>query len=239
MKRRVLREFGLDQMIKWADAVKKERQRNESTIESGAIVSEKDARAQVMDQSVSHVADLKKLAEAVSNCNLCSLCKERTQTVFGRGNETSCEVLVIGEGPGEEEDRQGLPFVGRAGKLLDNMMLAAGLDAAKETYITNVVKCRPPSNRNPTAEEIDSCNPYLRKQIELLSPKLVLVLGKVAGNTLLKPDATMADLRGRVHDINGTPAIAMYHPAYLLRRPSEKSKAWDDLLLARRTLDSH
>ena len=238
MNRRVLREFGLDPLVKWAIVVSKDQQRTETTEEADATVSEKVTGARATDQEGAHVADLKTLAETVATCTLCSLCKGRTQTVFGRGSDKSCEVLVIGEGPGEEEDRQGLPFVGRAGQLLDNMMFAIGLDAAKETYITNVVKCRPPGNRNPTAEEIDSCNPYLRKQIELLSPRLVLVIGKVAGNSLLKPGSTMADMRGRVHDLDGTPAIAMYHPAYLLRRPSEKIKAWDDLLLARRTLDS-
>ena len=180
--------------------------------------------------------ELGPLGEMVSSCRLCGLCESRTQAVFGQGDASAGTVMVIGEGPGEEEDAQGLPFVGRSGQLLDNMLAAIGLSRTDNVYITNVVKCRPPGNRNPTPEEVAACMPYLRRQIELLKPRLIVVLGKVAGNALVDEDAAMGKMRGATHEIEGVPAIATYHPAYYLRSPLEKRKGWEDLLLVKRQL---
>jgi DNA polymerase len=141
--------------------------------------------------------------------------------------------LIIGEAPGEQEDLQGEPFVGKAGLLLNNMLSAVGLDRQK-VYIANIAKCRPPNNRDPAAEEIEKCLPYLQRQVELIQPKLILVVGRVAAQTLLKTDTPVGKLRGQIHAYPDTqiPMIVTYHPAYLLRRPSEKRQSWDDLKLA-------
>ena len=176
------------------------------------------------------------LKEAVRICAACGLCKQRKQAVFGVGSE-SAQWLFVGEGPGAEEDQQGEPFVGQAGRLLDSMLTAIGLKRGREVYIANVVKCRPPGNRTPTPEESAACAPYLDRQIELIAPKLIVALGKTAASRLLGTEASLASLRGRVHDYRGTPVVVTYHPAYLLRSLPEKSKAWEDLLFARRTLN--
>jgi DNA polymerase len=175
--------------------------------------------------------DWPQLKQRVSACTACKLRAGCTQTVFGVGDENA-DWLFVGEGPGADEDALGEPFVGQAGKLLDNMLLAIKLKRGKNVYIANIVKCRPPANRNPEAEEIATCLPYLRRQIELIKPRVIVALGKVASNALLGKDATLASLRGKLHDYNGTALIVTYHPAYLLRSPSEKAKAWQDLLLA-------
>ena len=177
-------------------------------------------------------ADLK---EAVRTCTACGLCKQRKQAVFGVGHE-SAPWLFVGEGPGADEDEHGEPFVGQAGRLLDSMLAATGLKRGREVYIANVVKCRPPGNRTPTPEESAACAPYLDRQIELISPKLIVALGKTAATRLLGTEASLASLRGRVHDYRGTPVIVTYHPAYLLRSLPEKAKAWEDLVFARRSL---
>ncbi|MDH4286745.1 MAG: uracil-DNA glycosylase [Gallionella sp.] len=171
------------------------------------------------------------LKQQVRDCTACKLRSGCTQTVFGAGDEHA-DWLFVGEGPGEEEDVRGEPFVGQAGKLLDNMLLAIKLKRGKSVYIANVVKCRPPGNRNPDAEEIAQCLPYLHRQIELIKPKVIVALGKTASAALLGDDAPLGTLRGRLHDFNGIPLVATYHPAYLLRTPSEKAKAWQDLCLA-------
>lgn len=183
------------------------------------------------------------LQAAVADCRACGLCQTRTQTVFGTGSRQA-DWLVIGEAPGETEDRLGQPFVGQAGQLLDQMLAAvgrsrhAGTDGAPEqgpqgrVYITNVIKCRPPTNRNPAPEEIMRCQPWLQRQIALLQPRLILAMGRFAVQTLLHTDAPLGQLRGRVHDCAGVPLIATYHPAYLLRSPHDKAKAWEDLCLA-------
>jgi len=182
---------------------------------------------------VSGVAELDwpQLKKRVSACTICKLRAGCTQTVFGVGDEHA-DWLFVGEGPGAEEDALGEPFVGQAGRLLDNMLLAIKLKRGNNVYIANIVKCRPPGNRNPEADEIASCLPYLQRQIELIKPKLIVALGKVASNALLGRDATLASLRGKLHDYRGTPVIVTYHPAYLLRSPSEKAKAWQDLCVA-------
>jgi uracil-DNA glycosylase len=171
------------------------------------------------------------LKQRVHDCIACKLRAGCTQTVFGVGDENA-DWLFVGEGPGAEEDVLGEPFVGQAGKLLDNMLLAIKLKRGNNVYIANVVKCRPPGNRAPQADEISQCLPYLQRQIELMKPKLIVALGKVASNALLGREATLASLRGKLHDYHGIPLIVTYHPAYLLRSPTEKSKAWQDLCLS-------
>jgi len=172
----------------------------------------------------------------VHDCTACKLRAGCTQTVFGVGDENA-DWLFVGEGPGADEDALGEPFVGEAGKLLDNMLMAIKLKRGKNVYIANIVKCRPPANRTPATDEIAQCLPYLQRQIELIRPKLIVALGKVASNALLGKDATLASLRGKVHDYHGITLIVTYHPAYLLRSPSEKAKAWQDLRLAVQTLE--
>ena len=151
------------------------------------------------------------------------------------GNE-SAPWLFVGEGPGADEDEQGEPFVGQAGKLLDNMLAAIGIRRGREAYIANVVKCRPPGNRTPTLEEAAACAPYLDRQIALIRPRLIVALGKTATTRLLNTEASLASLRGKVHRYRDIPLVVTYHPAYLLRSLPEKAKAWEDLLLARRAL---
>jgi uracil-DNA glycosylase len=176
------------------------------------------------------------LRERVAGCTACAeLCRTRTQTVFGVGN-TRAEWLVIGEAPGAEEDRQGEPFVGRAGQLLNAMLLAIGLP--RETvFIANVLKCRPPGNRDPKPGEVSNCLPYLSNQIALLKPKIMLAVGRIAAQNLLATDAPLARLRGKLHIFGEakTPLVITYHPAYLLRTPADKRKAWEDLKFARAT----
>ena len=175
------------------------------------------------------------LKSAVSTCTACGLHATRTQTVFGVGDERA-EWLLVGEAPGAEEDRLGEPFVGQAGKLLDNMLAALGLNRGENVYIANVLKCRPPGNRNPEPEEVTRCTPYLLRQIALIRPKLIVAMGRFAAQTLLASDASIASLRGRVHRYAGVPLIVTYHPAYLLRNLPDKAKAWSDLVFARRVM---
>ena len=176
------------------------------------------------------------LAAEVRTCTLCGLCSGRTQTVFGVGNRNA-ELLVVGEAPGADEDRQGEPFVGRAGQLLNSMLRA--MHAPRETvYIANVLKCRPPGNRDPAPDEVRSCLPYLQRQIDLISPRLMLAVGRIAAQSLLATDTPIGKLRGVLHRFGtrGTPLIVTYHPAYLLRSPSEKRKVWIDLRFVQREL---
>jgi DNA polymerase len=177
------------------------------------------------------------LKQAVVGCTRCGLHETRTQTVFGVGDETA-DWMLIGEAPGADEDRLGDPFVGQAGKLLDNMLAAIELHRTKNVYIANVLKCRPPGNRNPQPEEVAQCSPHLLKQIELVKPKLILAMGRFAAQTLLNTEASIAALRGKVHRYAGVPLIVTYHPAYLLRNLTDKAKAWEDLVFARRTMAS-
>jgi DNA polymerase len=175
------------------------------------------------------------LKQAVSGCTACGLHQSRTQTVFGVGDENA-DWMLIGEAPGAEEDRLGDPFVGQAGKLLDNMLAAIGLQRTKNVYIANVLKCRPPGNRNPEPEEVAKCSLHLSKQIELVKPKLILAMGRFAAQTLLASDASIASLRGKVYRYAGVPLIVTYHPAYLLRNLPDKAKAWADLVFATKTM---
>ena len=173
----------------------------------------------------------------VKSCQACGLAKTRTQTVFGVGDEDA-DWLIVGEAPGAEEDKRGEPFVGRAGQLLDNMLAAIELKRGENVYIANVLKCRPPENRDPHGEEVMQCDPYLKRQVELIKPKLILALGKFAAQSLLNSDATVTSMRGKLHGYCGVPVIVTYHPAYLLRNLADKAKAWDDLCLAKSTMQS-
>jgi len=176
------------------------------------------------------------LRERVAACTACALHATRTQTVFGVGSEQA-RLLVIGEAPGADEDRQGEPFVGRAGQLLNAMLRAIGLERG-EVYIANVLKCRPPQNRNPSLEEAAACEPFLRRQIELIGPRLILLVGGIAARNLLGTDTPVGRLRGTVQRFGaaGIPVVVTYHPAYLLRQPDEKAKAWQDLQQVARLL---
>ncbi|WP_183071174.1 uracil-DNA glycosylase [Burkholderia mallei] len=177
------------------------------------------------------------LRARVADCARCRLCEKRTNTVFGVGDEHA-DWMLVGEAPGENEDKQGEPFVGQAGKLLDNMLRALALKRGENVYIANVIKCRPPGNRNPEPDEVARCEPYLQRQVALVKPKLIVALGRFAAQTLLKTDGSIASMRGRVHQYEGVPVIVTYHPAYLLRSLQDKAKAWSDLCLANDTYRS-
>jgi uracil-DNA glycosylase family 4 len=194
------------------------------------------ARRPLASAAVDNTPAWEQLAAEVSGCVLCGLHTTRTQTVFGVGNRHA-ELLVIGEAPGADEDRQGEPFVGRAGQLLNSMLRAMG--TPRETvFIANLLKCRPPGNRDPAPDEVRCCQPYLQRQIELLGPRLLLAVGRIAAQNLLATETPIGKLRGSVHryGAQGTPLIVTYHPAYLLRSPTEKRKSWNDLRLVRNEL---
>ncbi len=178
-------------------------------------------------------ADWPTLEQAVLQCRLCDLHEGRTQAVFGIG-DCAADWLIIGEAPGAEEDRRGEPFVGRAGQLLNAMLKAVGL-RREQVYIANIVKCRPPNNRDPRPAEAASCRQYLMRQVELIRPSLILAVGRIAAHNLLGTDSSLGKLRGRIHHFGAQqiPLVVTYHPAYLLRSPDQKAKAWSDLLLAR------
>jgi uracil-DNA glycosylase family 4 len=180
---------------------------------------------------------LDSLATIVSNCTKCPLSQNRTQTVFARGNPTAT-LMIIGEAPGYHEDKQGLPFVGRAGALLNQMLKSINL-SSESVYIANVLKCRPPENRDPRPEEIIQCMNYLIQQIELVAPKLLLALGRFAGQFLLKEAMPLGKMRGQIHYYSQTPFVVSYHPAYLLRKPMDKKKAYQDLLYVKELLMQH
>ena len=171
------------------------------------------------------------LADTVAACQACGLCRTRRQTVFGTGDRQA-DWLIVGEAPGEQEDLQGEPFVGAAGKLLDNMLRAIGKSRDSQVYIANVLKCRPPGNRNPEPAEVAQCEPYLRRQVALLQPRIILAMGRFAVQSILGTTEAIGKLRGQVYDYQGVPVIVTYHPAYLLRNLPDKAKAWADLCLA-------
>ncbi|MGD8408115.1 MAG: uracil-DNA glycosylase [Thiohalophilus sp.] len=177
--------------------------------------------------------DWSELRQKVAGCQLCELHRSRTQTVFGVGDQQA-SWMIIGEAPGADEDRQGEPFVGRAGRLLNAMLQSVGF-SREQVYIANILKCRPPNNRDPRPEEAAACFAYLRRQIELINPDVIIAVGRIAAQRLLECNTSLARLRGSVHRLEstGTPVVVTYHPAYLLRSPSDKRKAWEDLLFAR------
>jgi len=186
--------------------------------------------------------DWDELRDSVAQCRACGLCESRKNTVFGVGN-TRAHWMIVGEAPGENEDLQGEPFVGQAGKLLDNMLRALGLSRSEgppeqQVYIANTLKCRPPRNRNPEPSELAQCEPYLDRQIALIQPKVILAMGRFAVQSLLRSSDAIGRLRGRVHQYQGVPLVVTYHPAYLLRNLPDKARAWEDLCLAREALAS-
>ena len=197
--------------------------------------------AQARPASTVATLDWPALREAVAGCQACGLCQGRTNTVFGVGDEHT-DWMVVGEAPGENEDLQGEPFVGAAGHLLDNMLKAVGRSrtgqGAQGTYIANVLKCRPPANRNPQPDEVAQCEPYLARQVALVKPKVIVAMGRFAVQALLKTNEPIGRLRSQVHHYEGVPVIVTYHPAYLLRTPTDKGKAWADLCLAMETLEN-
>lgn len=199
----------------------------------GAGSVSRPVTAETVARDASLPLDWQTLERTVARCTACDLHRGRTQTVFGTGDRKA-RWMIIGEAPGAEEDRRGEPFVGRAGKLLNAMLRAAGL-RRREVYIANVVKCRPPDNRDPRADEAQCCAPFLQRQIELVAPELIVAVGRVAAQRLLQTEAPVGRLRGRLHrlgDDPGVPLVVTYHPAYLLRSPREKAKVWQDLQFA-------
>ncbi len=197
----------------------------------------KDFSQSYRGASLINSLDWTDLKQQVENCQLCELHATRKQAVFGVGNQQA-DWLIIGEAPGADEDRQGEPFVGRAGQLLNEMLKAIGLQR-EQVYIANILKCRPPNNRDPKPEEAASCSPYLQRQIELIQPKVILALGRIAAQRLLQCNTSLARLRGQLHQLEtiSSPLIVTYHPAYLLRSPAEKRKAWQDLQFARKYVE--
>ena len=179
------------------------------------------------------------LKTAVAECRACGLCKTRKNAVFGVGDEAS-DWMIVGEAPGAEEDERGEPFVGQAGRLLDSMLASIGLSRRSPgkdgVYIANVLKCRPPGNRNPEPDEVARCSPHLVRQIQLVKPKIILAMGRFAAQTILETDATIGSLRGRRFAYQGVPTVVTYHPAYLLRNLPDKAKAWEDLCFAKGVL---
>lgn len=207
----------------------------ESSVATAATPEPVAAAADAAEIPIARL-DWSALAARVASCTRCDLHLTRSQTVFGVGN-TDADWMIIGEAPGAEEDRQGEPFVGRAGQLLTNMLRAVGLQR-EEVYIANILKCRPPGNRDPDVAEMEACTPYLNRQIQLVKPRLILAVGRFAAHYLLHSTASLASLRGQVHQYaaTGTPVVVSYHPAYLLRSPAQKGKAWADLKLARQVV---
>jgi len=194
----------------------------------------KTTSVRVPETTVQESETWRDLRQRVAKCQQCELHRERTQTVFGVGDHHA-DWLIIGEAPGAEEDKQGEPFVGRAGKLLNNMLFALGLQR-EQVFIANILKCRPPKNRDPKPEEVNACSSYLREQIDLIQPKIILAVGRIAAQNLMKTETPIGKMRGQRYQYadTGIPVVVTYHPAYLLRSPREKRKAWQDLQLAMR-----
>jgi len=213
-------------------------------VQADSRASTTEIRDEIPDAAISDVdvrrarigtLDWPTLYDDIRACTACGLCRTRKRAVPGVG-DVRADWLFVGEAPGAEEDAQGEPFVGQAGKLLDSMLAAIGLARGESVYIANVLKCRPPGNRTPEPLEVDACKPYLDRQIDMIGPKLIVALGKSAATTLLGTEASIASLRGRLHRYGNVPLLVTYHPAYLLRNLPDKAKAWEDLLLARRTV---
>ena len=235
----ILRELGL--LPLWRSRVPHDTGLAAEPVEAEAPATVSEARGLVYATApvdrLHRIAALEwpAFAADVEACTACGLCRTRNKAVPGVGDRRA-EWLFVGEAPGAEEDARGEPFVGQAGRLLDNMLAALGMQRGKNVYIANVLKCRPPGNRTPAPLEAEACRPYLDRQVALIGPKIIVALGKSAATTLLNVDATIASLRGRVHRYQGVPLVVTYHPAYLLRNLPDKAKAWEDLCLARATM---
>ena len=224
-QRQYLKEMGVDV---WID-------RNTTIPDSVSALEKEVAIDNDALPTKGYSAELDSLVKQVATCKQCCLHESRTQTVFGVGNPHA-EWLIIGEAPGADEDRQGEPFVGRAGKLLNSMLLAMGLPR-EQVFIANILKCRPPDNRDPKPEEVVACESYLRQQINLIKPKIILAVGRIAAQNLLKLETPIGKMRGNLYQYpdSDLPVIVTYHPAYLLRSPRGKRKVWEDLKFAMRT----
>lgn len=211
---------------------------NEASMGRAAAIMQPTSQHVIKDDRLERIEsdNWESLRQRVAACTQCSLHESRTQTVFGVGDQQA-DWMIIGEAPGAEEDKQGEPFVGRAGMLLNGMLRAVGLKR-NQVYIANILKCRPPGNRDPHATEVEQCESYLARQIALLKPRLILCVGRIAAHNLLKTTTPLSRLRGRAHVYGetGIPVIVTYHPAYLLRTPTDKRKAWEDLCLAQSLL---
>jgi uracil-DNA glycosylase family 4 len=238
----MLRELGLTPIWRLraravAHVVRDAAMARDATVAEDAQLRSLGESAPPADERLRRIATLewRDFAHDVSACTACTLCRTRNKAVPGVG-DVRAQWLFVGEAPGAEEDAKGEPFVGQAGRLLDNMLAALGMKRGENVYIANVLKCRPPGNRTPEPLEIESCRPYLDRQIELIRPALIIALGKSAATTLLNVDATIASLRGRLHRYRGVPLLVTYHPAYLLRNLPDKAKAWEDLCFARATM---
>ena len=229
----ILRELGL--LPVWRLRARAAASRPSAIVEEPAV--ESAVAAPALPDRLQRIATLewRDFAADVSACTACALCRTRNKAVPGVG-DVHAQWLFVGEAPGAEEDARGEPFVGQAGRLLDNMLAALGMRRGENVYIANVLKCRPPGNRTPEPSEAESCRPYLDRQIELLRPAIIVALGKSAATNLLNVDATIASLRGRAHRYRGVPLIVTYHPAYLLRNLPDKAKAWADLVFAKKTM---
>jgi len=228
----ILRELGLAPVWVPRDRVRSARAAAEAPEPAGStpdLAEDRAARILRMEWP--------ELEQAVKSCTACPLHASRTQTVFGVG-DAQADWLFVGEGPGAEEDARGEPFVGQAGRLLDNMLASIGIARGRDVYIANVVKCRPPGNRVPEPGEVAQCEPFLLRQIRLIAPRLIVALGKTAASNLLHTDASIGSMRGRLHVFQGIPLLVTYHPAYLLRNLPDKAKAWEDLCLARDAMRS-
>lgn len=204
--------------------------RRQASPEAAAGVADPARRARIAG------LDWDALEGDIRDCKACVLCERRKQAVPGVGDRNG-ELMLVGEGPGAEEDQRGEPFVGQAGRLLDNMLAAIGQRRGDGVYIANAVKCRPPHNRTPEAGEIAACLPYLERQVQLVRPRLLVALGRPAAQALLRTEVSIAGARGKLFEYQGTPVVVTYHPAYLLRNPYDKAKAWEDLCFIRRTLE--
>lgn len=236
MNERMLRELGLGPV--WRLRKRDASEAPAVTVDAGAPVTadvpaQPAVAASAPDARTARIAsmDWDALDASVAACTACGLCKSRTNTVFGVGDRQA-QWMLVGEAPGAEEDARGEPFVGQAGRLLDNMLAAIDLKRGANVYIANVLKCRPPNNRNPEPNEVAQCSPYLIRQIALIRPRLIVAMGRFAAQTLLNSDASISSMRGKVFRYQGVPTVVTYHPAYLLRSLPDKAKAWEDLLFA-------
>jgi DNA polymerase len=236
LRRQYLEAMGIPVWVSRTPPVQVTEQANATATAAPQSISARPAPAAISAVTGVGTMDWDALATAVSGCTKCRLHATRTQTVFGVGNRRA-QWMFVGEAPGADEDRQGEPFVGRAGQLLNAMLFAAGLKR-EEVYIANVLKCRPPGNRDPQPDEVEHCEPYLIRQIELIQPRLIVALGRHAAHSLLKTEQPLARLRGQKLSYHGIPLIVTYHPAYLLRNLVDKRKAWEDLCLARQLMGS-
>lgn len=231
----VLRELGLTPVWRLRDSPARiAREAAERSTALPALATDGDVDADPRRARIATL-DWDALVADIAACTACGLCRTRNKTVPGVG-DVNARWMFIGEAPGAEEDAQGEPFVGAAGQLLDNILAALALDRSDNVYIANVLKCRPPNNRDPEPLEAQACSAYLDRQIELVAPRLIVALGRSAACRLLGVETSVGSLRNRVHRYRGTPLVVTYHPAYLLRNPADKAKVWEDLLFARRTL---